>query len=302
MNDFSYSRDSWSPSRALIIFNPTAGRRQRRRLEKTMALLRSGGCIPTLIETRESGDAERAAQSIAAGAFDVVIAAGGDGTVNEIANGLAKLDSPPPIGLIPLGTANVLAAEVGLALTARAAAEAILSGKRRLIRLGSANGRHFVLMASAGLDAQVVEGLDLAFKRRMGRLAYVWDSLIRAVRYDFPSLSILADGRKFEARMAVVCKGRCYGGPFVAAPDARLDAPLFYLVLMERGGLANVLRYGIALALGRIGHLADVRVVPARHVVISGTQGAPVQADGDVAARLPVEIDLAPRTLELVGP
>lgn len=301
MNDLPSPRDSWSPFRALIIFNPTAGSRQRRRLEETMALLRSGGCIPTLIETKESGDAERAARSIAPGAFDVVIAAGGDGTVNEIANGLAKLDSPPPIGLIPLGTANVLAAEVGLATTARAAAQAILSGKRRLIRLGLANGRHFVLMASVGLDAQVVEGLDLAFKRRMGRLAYVWDSLVRAVRYDFPPLSILADGRKFEARMAVVCKGRCYGGPFVAAPDARLDAPLFYLVLMERGGLISVFRYGLALALGRIGHLADVRVMPARHVVISGTQGAPVQADGDVVARLPVEIGLAPRTLEFVG-
>jgi diacylglycerol kinase family enzyme len=215
---------------------------------------------------------------------------------------LAKIDSPPPLGLIPLGTANVLAAEVGLATTAHAAAQAILAGKRQVIRLGMANNRLFILMASAGLDAQVVEGIDLAFKRRVGRLAYVWESLIRAVRYDFPPLSILADGRKYEARMAVVCKGRCYGGPFVAAPDARLDAPLFYLVLMERGGLTNVIRYAIALALGRIGCLPDVRIVPIHHAVITGTRGAPVQADGDLAARLPVEIGLASRTLELVGP
>ena len=246
--------------------------------------------------------AERAARAIVAGTFDVVIAAGGDGTVNEIANGLAGLDSPPPIGLIPLGTANVLAAEIGLATTAHAAAKAILVGKRRAIRLGLANGRHFVLMASAGLDAQVVAGLDLAFKRRMGRLAYVWESLVSALRYEFPPLSILADGRQFEARMAVVCKGRCYGGPFVAAPDARLDASLFYLVLMERGGFTNVVRYGVALALGRLGRLADVRIVPVHHAVIAGNQGAPVQADGDVAARLPVEISLASRTLELAGP
>lgn len=302
MNALSTPRSSPPPTRALVIFNPTAGRRRRRRFEETLDLLRAGGCIPTVMETMGSGDAERAARSIAAGAFDLVIAAGGDGTVNEVANGLAGLNAPPPIGLIPLGTANVLAAELGLAPTARAAAQAILAGKRRVIHPGLANGRYFVLMASAGLDAEVVAGLDPAFKRRVGRLAYVWESLVRAVRYDFPPLSILADGRRFEARMAVVCKGRCYGGPFVAARAARLDAPLFHLVLMERGGFINVFRYGVALALGRIDRLADVRVIPVRHAVITGIQDAPVQADGDLAARLPVEIGLAARTLELVGP
>ncbi len=291
-----------TPLRILVIFNPVAGRRHRRRLDSTIEYLRAGGRTVTLLETQEADDVERMARFAGADSYDAIVAAGGDGTINGVANGLASLAAPPPMGLIPLGTANVLAAEIGLATTARAAARVLMAGKRRTIRLGSVNGRHFVLMASAGLDAEVVAGLNLALKRRIGRLAYVWDSLVRAVRYRFPPLSVVADGHRYEARMAVVCKGRCYGGPFVAAPAGRLDEPILHLILLKNGGLLNTLRYGLALAMGAIESLADVKIVPVRHAIIEGIAGAPVQADGDLATRLPVDIGLSPRTLELIVP
>jgi YegS/Rv2252/BmrU family lipid kinase len=288
--------------RIFVIFNPIAGRLHRRRLNRTIAYLRAGGCMVTLFETQEADDVERMAHRAGSEPYDIIVAAGGDGTMNGVANGLASLAAPPPMGLIPLGTANVLAAEIGLPTTARAAARALMAGKRRTIRLGSVNGRHFVLMASAGLDAEVVAGLNLALKQRVGRLAYVWESLVRAVRYCFPSLSIVADGHRYEARMAVVCKGRCYGGPFVAAHAGRLDDPILHLILLRGGGLFNTLRYGLALAMGTIETLADVKIVPVRHATIGGTAGAPVQADGDLVTRLPAEIGLSPRSLELIVP
>jgi YegS/Rv2252/BmrU family lipid kinase len=271
-------------------------------LDSTIEYLRAGGCAVTLLETQEADDVERMARFAGTDSYDAIVAAGGDGTINGVANGLVSLAAPPPMGLIPLGTANVLAAEIGLATKAPAVARVLMAGKRRTIRLGCVNGRHFVLMASAGLDAEVVAGLNLALKRRIGRLAYVWDSLVRAVRYRFPLLSVVADGHRYEARMAVVCKGRCYGGPFVAAPAGRLDEPILYLILLQGGGLLNTLRYGLALALGAIESLADVKIVPVRHATIDGIAGAPVQADGDLATCLPVEIGLSPRTLELIVP
>jgi YegS/Rv2252/BmrU family lipid kinase len=287
----------------LVIYNPAAGQWRQRRLRTTLAALKGLGCKVTLFATGKPGDAEQHAASLAAADYDVVVAAGGDGTINEVANGLAAAPGKaPPLAIIPLGTANVLAQEIGLRGDPRAVARAIAGKERINVHLGLANGRYFLMMAGVGFDAHVVANVDLALKRRTGKIAYVLETLVQGLRYGFPPCHVTLDGQNFEACSVVVCNGRHYGGPFVAAPNASLEEPAFEICLLERGGWRHVIRYGIALVLGRLSRLPDVRILTGHRLRIDGERGLPVQGDGDIIAHLPVEISVAERTLELVVP
>jgi YegS/Rv2252/BmrU family lipid kinase len=289
--------------RVLVIYNPTAGQWRRRRLAATLRHLSDIGCPLTVHETSQPGDAEEKARALSDADFDVVAAAGGDGTINEVANGLINAQGPvPPLAIIPLGTANVLANEIGLGGRAEAIARAIAAGRRSTVHLGKANGRHFIMMAGVGFDAHVVANVDIALKRRTGKAAYVLETLVQALRYGFAPCMVDIDGRAFDARSVVVCNGRHYGGPFVAAPRASLADPLFEVCLFQQGGWPHVLRYGAALVLGRLDRLPDVRIEAGRQVRITGEAGLPVQGDGDIIARLPVDIEVSDRTLELIVP
>ena len=288
--------------KALIVFNPTAGRGRLRRLETVIDGLGLLGCRYDLFRTSLPGDAETAARTAVDQGFDLLVAAGGDGTVNEVANGLAAADSPLPVAFLPLGTANVLAAEIGLAATPRSFLAMIGGGRQRRVRLGQVDGRHFLLMASAGLDATVVRHVDLVLKRQTGQLAYAVEAVRQTLAYDFPLFGVTLDGTDYDARMVVVCKARCYGGPFQVAPRADLADPQFQVVLLSEGGVRSLVRYGFGLVTGRLPLMAGVRILPASTVRIEGPFGAPVQADGDLVGTLPIEVRMASQSITLVTP
>jgi diacylglycerol kinase (ATP) len=284
--------------RVLVIFNPVAGRRRRLKLNRVLVGLESQGCEVTLRETAAKGDAEALALAADPAAFDVVVAAGGDGTINEIINGLAA--SPLPLALIPLGTANVLAAEIGLDLSAAAIAETIARGDAAPIYLGSANGRRFAMMIGIGIDARVVEALDPRLKRLAGKLAFVWSALGAIARYRPARYDLEIDGTHYLAAAAVLANGRFYGGRFILAPRANLGHPSLQIVLLERPGRWNLLRYGVALARGRLDRLSDARMIKTDRVKVSGPDGEAVQADGDLAGALPLFVTVSERPLAVL--
>ncbi|GEO80416.1 diacylglycerol/lipid kinase family protein [Pararhodospirillum oryzae] len=303
------------PRRVCVIANPAAGSLRGRRLARALARLEALGCRVSVRATTRPGDATRLAREAAAsGQIDVVVAAGGDGTINEVANGLAG--SGVALGVIPLGTANVLAIEAGLPRNPARAARVIATGGERPLYLGEVRTsaetplggpRRFVMMAGAGFDAHVVDKVDLGLKRRTGGLAYAWGALHRAFTYTFPPCHVEVwgpDGTQTSATAAtvVVCNGRHYGGPFVAARAADISRPTFQVVLLPRPGLLNVLRYGLWLALGRLERLPDVRVIEATRVRIGIQDAEPLHADGDTIAHMPVEIVMAPEPVRLIVP
>jgi diacylglycerol kinase (ATP) len=288
------------PRKFLIVHNPAAGQRQARRMKAYLEAIRAGGGQFDLAATEAPGDATKIAAQASGAGYDALVAAGGDGTVNEMANGLSE--GAPPLGFIPLGTANVLAWEKGIGVSARNVAKTLLEGEAKPVHLGRVNGRRFVLMAGAGFDAQVVEDVDLALKRAAGKFAYVAQTLKGALNYGFPEISVTLDGEAAKAYGVVVCNARFYGGPFIAAPNASLLKPGFEVCLLGGRGLFSVLRYGAALALGLLPKLSGVRIVTARHVVIEGPEGLPLQADGDIVARLPALIDIDPQPLTFLMP
>ena len=286
--------------RLLIIFNPAAGWRRRQRLAPVLARLREHGCALVLRETEGPGDAERFAAEVDPGAFDLVVAAGGDGTVNETINGLAR--SGLPLALIPLGTANVLAAEIGLCTDAAAVARCVAQGEPRPITLGAANGRRFILMAGAGFDAHVVAGVSVPMKRWLGKGAYVLSTLRQLLVFDFPSYEVLTDNTVHHAASVIVTNARCYGGRFVCAPEASLESATLQVCLFEGGGRRAAISYARALFSGRLPRLSGYRVIEARRIEVRGRPGEPIQVDGDGIGRLNAAIEVLPKALDLVFP
>jgi YegS/Rv2252/BmrU family lipid kinase len=230
----------------------------------------------------------------------VVAACGGDGTVNEVINGLTGRNLA--LAVIPLGTANVLAEEIGLARDPAKIAATLAHGPIRTVHVGRANGRRFTMMAGIGFDAVVVARVSLKLKKWVGPLAYVWESVRQAVRYGFQSHDVTIDGVSYRPVSMVACKGRRYGGPFIAAPKASLSEDKFYIVLMNGRTWLSVLRYGLALVLGRLTAWRDVQLVAGREVIVRGSSAHPVQADGDIVATLPLRIAMDPDPVRLVYP
>jgi diacylglycerol kinase (ATP) len=283
----------------MVIYNPTAGRRRRRRLDAVIDALTQHGAQVTLRATTCRGDAERLAREASSAEFDRLVVAGGDGTINEAINGLR--DHALPLAIVPLGTANVLAAELDLPSGAAALAETIAAGAARRVAIGRVNGRAFTMMAGVGFDAYVVSHVSLRLKRAVGKLAYVIETLRQLLRYRPLMYDVIIDGTTYRASSVIVANGRFYGGRFVCAPEARLDSAEFQACLFGRAGRRHVIRYALALLVGRLHRLADITIVPARRVEIAVPHGDPVQGDGDILARLPAVIEIVPDALQLVA-
>ena len=287
------------PRRVLIIVNPDAGRvaAKRRHFTRVVAALRGRGCAVAIREAPRAGDAEHLART-AEPDFDVIVAAGGDGTIAAVVNGVA--DAPRSIAILPLGTANVLAAEMGLPRRADALAAVIAQGPAAPVWPGRIDGRLFLTSAGCGFDADVVAAVDSGLKRRGGRLAFVWAVLTCLVRYRERRLTVIADGVEHRVAGVIATTGPLYAGRFIIAPDARLDTPVLHLVLLRQRCRADVLRHYLAMLTGRLPRAVGVAVVTAREAAIAGPEGAPVQADGDIAARLPIRLAVAERPIPLV--
>ncbi len=291
--------------RVLIVFNPTAGAGRRRRLMRALAALGACGVRHDLAETRAPGHAETLARDAAARGVALVVAAGGDGTIAEVAAGLAG--SAAALGVLPLGTANVVALELGLPLSPERAVAVLAAGRHAMLRPGLARfadgrARLFVQMLGAGFDAAVVANLDLGLKRRAGRAAYVWQTLRELPHYGFAPIAAALDGHATRAASVIVTKGRLYAGRYRIAPDARPADPGFQVVLFRHPGALHATLAGAALPLGLIARLPGVEILPAHRIALHAAEAVPIQADGDPAGRLPVEIADAPWPLRILVP
>ena len=284
-----------------IILNPTAGARRRGLLDEIVSRLKRGGATVTLEETEGPGHATALAQRAAArGEADVIVAAGGDGTINEVARGL--VGQGVPLGIIPLGTANVLAIELGLRQRAAEVADMLLSGPARLIGTGLVEGRIFLMMVGIGYDGVVVHAINPRLKRLWGKGAFVWAGLKAWIRGPGRDIRLVADGREKRAQWAIVLNGRYFAGPYVLSPEGDISKPGLTLFLFRDGGRLALVRYLIALGLGRVPKLGDVEVLPVRQVRFLAPEGLEVEVDGDARGALPQTIEQGTAFLRLVVP
>lgn len=289
-----------SQRRVLIVYNPTSGWRRISRLDVVVKRLRQLGCVVEVRPTTGPSDATRIARDGVAQGFDVIAAAGGDGTINEVANALPP--DGPPLGVIPLGTANILAWEIGLGRRTERVARTIAEGISRPIVVGRIGERKFLLMVGIGFDGAVVAGLSPTLKRCLGKGAYVLAGLIQMARYPWPTLAVRVDGITHSCTMAIVAKAHYYAGKFVLAADAGPEEPLFRVCLFRGGGVWNLLRYGAAMLRGRLADLSDVTIVPAREVMVDRLPMVPVQTDGESLGETPANVVIADEHLAILWP
>lgn len=291
--------------RLLVIHNPIAGRRRRHRYAAYLEALRAHGLLLEELPTTCRGDAERQARDIACGPGDMIVAAGGDGTINEVVNGLMhnrQVGRDRPLAILPLGTANVLAAEIGLRRDLDSIVDYITKGRPRRIALGRVGERYFITMAGVGFDAHVVAAVDEMLKRRLGKLAYVTRLLQQLRTYDFPTYQAIIEGRNFPASSIIVTNGRFYAGRLLLAPEASLEEEALKVILFQRKGVWHALKYAAALLFGLLPRLSDVRQLSAQRLRLEGPPGDPLQADGDLVGQLPANVELVPAALPLLMP
>jgi diacylglycerol kinase (ATP) len=289
-------------TRMVIVFNPIAGRRRAHLLWRVLDVLVANGVRLDLAETHHAGHAEALAREAALHGEQMVVAAGGDGTIAEVANGL--IGSPARLGVIPLGTANVLAHELGLPFAPKSVAAALAFGRTCTLWPGQANGcegaRLFVQMLGVGFDAHVVHNLPFPLKRMFGKGAYVLQSMRELVRYRFPPIRMRIDEAETEAASVIISKGQLYGGSFRLAVDAAPGDPGFSVVLFDRSGPGAAMMYGAALPLNLLGQAPGVRHIRARRIDFLQNEAVPAQTDGDSAGFAPLWVSDAPGPIQVV--
>jgi diacylglycerol kinase family enzyme len=229
-----------------------------------------------------------------------VVAAGGDGTVLE----LLRRAPGVPITILPLGTENVLARHFGLNQPARTIAAAIAAGWTITIDLGKANGRTFALMASAGLDAEVVHRLHASRRGHITHFSY-GGPLVRSFRdYPFPQIEIevMDSGERLSGALALVFNVPRYGLGLPLAPHGRANDGLLDLYLFEKPGLIALAKYAVAVLRGGYSERRDVYHRQAKGYRLRSALPVPVQIDGDPFGHLPITLEVVPRALSLVVP
>ena len=308
-----------------LIYNPIAGRRQARRereIRSVAALLRKAGRELELARTERPAMAGELAQTAAANGTDVVLVCGGDGTINEVINGLAG--SQVSLGLLPGGTANILARDMGLPLDPVRAAKELSRWSPRRIPLGKAswfiekaatNGtparkeqliRYFMSVAGIGYDAYVVYKLSSQMKLVWGVAGYIMEALRQVFRYPFQSFSCRTDGGPDRvATFAAAQRAGNYGGWLRLTPEARFFDDRFSLCLFKSPNRARYFLYSALVLAQQHFQLDDVELVEARKLCCAAMEAGETirfELDGELVGTLPATFEIVPDALTLLAP
>jgi len=289
--------------RLFVISNPGAGLSHSTLIDDTLRALKRAGAEITLARPVSIEAARRAAQEAAAsGNYDAIVAAGGDGTIRHVA--AALIDSATPLGIIPVGTGNVLAHEIGLKPSAKAIARTLLDGPTVEVACARANGQPFLLMAGAGFDARILTDLNQRAKSLLGKIAYA-APLIGALFRPLDRLELTVDQRPCQASWAVISNSCHYGGGFVLTERTGIRQRGLEAILFKAKSRTALVSMLMSLARGRLAERVaqgDVEMLTCSHVTIATAKPVPVQIDGDVVGNTPLEIDAGTARVHLIVP
>lgn len=287
--------------KVLVIFNPMARSERAARLRDRIQAL-----DPRIIIVRPTGGpgdaAALAAQAVEEG-FRTVVAAGGDGTINEVVNGLAG--STVTLGLLPMGTMNVFASELGIpGNRLRRCWEIILAGHCRPVDLARANRHCFIQLAGIGFDAQAVAGVNWQAKKNFGPLSYIISAAKVASRRP-PLLRIeREEGPPLEGSFVLVGNGRYYGGPVAVFKQAVIDDGLLDVLVFKNLGYLDIIRYLQRIFMGTHLALRDVEYFQTRRMTVRSVteEDVPFEADGELVGYAPVTFQIGQQQLRVLAP
>lgn len=287
--------------RALLIINPIAGPQKSRVVERLIEVVGGGPWPLTVVRTQKAGDARQAAAD-APDDTAVIIAAGGDGTINEAICGMRRRDIP--LGIVPFGTANLLAGEFGIPGDIKKACELIYRGQWRAVDLGETEKGCFLAVGGAGFDAAVVHRFASLRKGNVNFASYLQPVVETMVSYPFPRITVELDGERVtdDATAVIIANTRRYGGPFVLTPDAKPDDGLFDVCIFDSANAGVYGAHMTAALLQSSSKLPGVWVFRAKSVKCSSGKQVPVQLDGDPHGYLPATFEILPGAVKLIAP
>jgi YegS/Rv2252/BmrU family lipid kinase len=294
-----------------IIFNPVAGARKRKKLTRALGAFKAQGISPIIRETQKRGDACNFAQEEIGRGSEIIVAAGGDGTINEVANGIAGTGAR--LGILPMGLANVLALEMSIPDEPESAVNVIIRGIPQLINPGyvmlTPSGsvrevkRYFLLMAGIGLDGGVMHDISRSHIERWGRTAYVIAGMRALATYTGRLFTIRMDGRnEIDAYSAVVGKSRFYGGRFMVTPRASLKDECLDVCAFKGKGSFSMLKQAVAILIGGHPGKTGAYYEKARELEITSEDTVYVQVDGDFLGSLPARFGVHNGAMSIMAP
>ncbi len=289
---------------SILICNPAARRASTVKIGRAQAFLERKGFLSEVLLTEKSGHAAEIARECLKKKPDLIIAMGGDGTINEVMNGIVF--SGTPLAILPMGTTNVLAKELGIPENVAGSLERAVTGLPRKVSLGKIEtgegghsvARYFCLMAGMGFDGQAVHDVSTSLKKISGKAAYILSGMKSMFSYPPGEIVIRTEDREFTAYSAIVGKSSKYGGNLRVTPDANLLDPFLYACIFRGGKRTDILRYlfGV-LKSAHLGY-ADVEYVKTSHLEVLGK--VHVQIDGDYLGMTPARLSVVKDALDLV--
>jgi diacylglycerol kinase (ATP) len=283
-------------SKTCIILNPAArSERARQAIAKLQTLARDA----VFKLTEGPGDAEAQAERAVEQGYETIVAAGGDGTINEVVNGIDT--APVKLGLLPMGTVNVFAMELGIPFDLTKAWQVIREGRVRTIDLASANDHRFVQLSGIGLDAQIVEQTAWESKKALGPLSYLLTAT-QVVARKPPKLRVTTEGHSVEGSFVLVGNGRFYGGPFQIFTEADIEDGLLDVCVFQQMNYIALMRYFRGVLFGVHTRFTDVKYFKARSLLVESDEKVPVEVDGELHGHLPCEFKVARRKLRVIVP
>lgn len=288
---------------AAVIVNPAAHNLpKRRRLQEADRWLQEQGWAVEWLETGRPGEATDLAAKAAERGIPLLFVCGGDGSMNEAANGLAG--SETALAMIPAGTVNIWARETGIPSKPLQAVRTAVEGERRRVDLGKAGQRYFLLMAGYGLDGAIARRVSQAVKGRLGAAAYALVAVRESLSYRSSPLTLRLDGEEQRAEVLMLVAGntRNYAGLVEVTPEARLDDGLLDVCIYEGRGTVDMVLHVLRTVLRRHRRSKKVRYRQVRRLELAWEQPLPLQLDGDAYEESPTEVTVAPSVLWVALP
>ncbi|NBR45612.1 MAG: diacylglycerol kinase family lipid kinase [Verrucomicrobia bacterium] len=279
-----------------IILNPAAKGDQARKTIDRMGKLAPEAKI---LLTENPGDGEHRAREAVAMGFQTIVAAGGDGTVNEVLNGIDPARCA--LGILPVGTMNVLALELGISPDLERALAVIRAGRRRQIDLGYANQRRFIQLAGVGLDAEVVKKTHPEAKRAWGPWSYLL-TVAQVTVAPAPHLKVKSGGQEYPGAMVLIGNGRHYGGPFRFFPKANMSDGKLDVCIFPKSGPLDLLWYLQGVLLGGPESLPEVQYLQTPALTVEAKEKVALEVDGEFGGETPVAFRLEKKGVEVIVP
>lgn len=288
--------------RARLIYNPSSGREEiKKRLADILQRLEQGGIETSCHATTGENDAKLAAMEAIERKFDMIIAAGGDGTLNEVINGMANQSYRPPLGIIPAGTTNDFARALGIPRQWEAACDIIIGQHVQAIDIGQANEQYFINIAGGGSITELTYEVPSKLKTMLGQLAYYMKGLEKLPYIRPISLKVMSEAQQFsgQAMIFLVANSNSVAGFEKLAPEASISDGLFDVFILKKCNLADLVRVVTAASRGELVHDPHIIYFKASQLTITSDDYVQMNLDGEFGGTLPCEISILPSHIHI---